>query len=1016
MDKAFNLAIILSAQDKASAIFSGITSKLESMGVISKDTAKKFESLANGTASGAEKMRYGAALAAGAVAASMVAIGVKSIKAAADFQTSTSVLVTSAGESTSKMAMVRQGMLNISTSTGTAIGELTGASGAMYQIESAGFHGAAGLELLKAAAQGAKAEGANVTKVADALSSALTDYHLPASDAATVTSQLVTAVGAGKSNFEAFTGSLHSVLPLAAALHEPLADILGALASMTVHGMSADQATQNLQHTLFKMQNPTTTMTGELAQLGIKSSDLAGMIGKKGLTGTLEDISSAIYSKLGPAGTVMLNAFNGNKIEAQDAMAMMSAMPASLQKIAEGYKNGSISIKGYRNDIKALPSSQANLLQQFVSLTNKSKGFNDVLKAGKNASQTYGQALQDATGDSTTMNTTLLLTGENAKYTANAVKSVGSASAEAGGNVKGWSYIQKNFNQQLSEAKNGLHNTSIALGSAFLPALTKVMSVIVKIITPIATWVSKNQALASILLGVVGGLAALVAVILTADAAFQKLKKAAEVMHLIKGAQEAWTVQSKLAAAAQWALNAAQAASPMTWIILAIIAFIAIMVILIVKVKPVREFFMKLWADLRKWFSEGVNWIKKHWELLVQIILGPLGIIIIAVIQNWTKIWSITKRVFTDIWHVIENVLHVIENIFKYTFLIVLGIVIEVFTAIYNAIKKPLAEAWAFITAILNAIAGFIKAILTFVLGIVVGVWNYIFKAVSGALNSIWGAIVMVWTNVYNFVVNIMNIIVSFLITRWNNLYANVSATLNMIWGAIRWVFRAIWSVIGGTMISIWSTIVNTWNTIYNDVSSIIGRVLNVVSGIWQSVVNVFKGAGSWLLNAGKSIVEGLVKGIEGAAGSVAKAAENVAKGAVKSAMHFLKINSPSKVFMAIGASTNEGFVKGITNTAATVSGATQKVAQSSVKAATNTVAQTASSVAASTPKIAGSTQQPEASHAMGNSNVNLTVKVGMYTGTTAETNQIAETIWQAMNRVANSHNVAFPSIGVLPN
>lgn len=530
-DSVQNVAIILSAQDKASAIFGGIADKLKGLGLVGDDSAKKIEGMGTSSDNAGKKMQLMGAIAAGAVVAGVAVIGAESLKAAAHFQTLTTTLVTTAGESEKNISKVRDGILTLSTQTGTSADKM---SAAMYIIESAGYHAADGLTILKAAAQGAKAENADLGKVADAVTSSLRDYHLPATKAADVTSQLVAAVGAGKSNFEQFTGALHSVLPVASAMHEPLSDILGSLASMTVHGMSADQATDNLSHTLLKMQSPTSQMTAELAQLGIKSSDLSDMVGKKGLSQTLEYISQTIFDKVGPAGKVMLNAFNGNKIQAADMMSMISAMPPQLQAMAKSWQTGAMSAGDFKATIKELPTDQANLMTQFVGLASKATGFSGALKSGINTSQSYSQALQAATGDSTTMKTALMLTGENAKYTADAVKAVGKAHAEAGNNVAGWAYIQKNFNQQQQQAKEALKNTSIAIGSALLPVATQLMGLITKIVTPVAAWIEQHKQLATIIMASIGGFALLTATLLTMSFAFGKIKDAFSFLSVFK--------------------------------------------------------------------------------------------------------------------------------------------------------------------------------------------------------------------------------------------------------------------------------------------------------------------------------------------------------------------------------------------------------------------------------------------------------------------------------------------------
>lgn len=43
------------------------------------------------------------------------------------------------------------------------------------------------------------------------------------------------------------------------AAHISLNEILGDLASMTLHGMSADQAAQNLAHSIRNLQSPTSS-------------------------------------------------------------------------------------------------------------------------------------------------------------------------------------------------------------------------------------------------------------------------------------------------------------------------------------------------------------------------------------------------------------------------------------------------------------------------------------------------------------------------------------------------------------------------------------------------------------------------------------------------------------------------------------------------------------------------------------------------------------------------------------
>lgn len=140
----------------------------------------------------------GAALAG--IAGAAVAVGGVSIKMASDFQTATTQLVTGAGESKKNIDMVRQGILSMAGEVAQTPMQL--AQG-MFLIESAGYHGAAGLQVLKAAAEGAATGGAQMSSVADALTTAMHDYNIPADHANQVTSALIETVASGKTHLEA---------------------------------------------------------------------------------------------------------------------------------------------------------------------------------------------------------------------------------------------------------------------------------------------------------------------------------------------------------------------------------------------------------------------------------------------------------------------------------------------------------------------------------------------------------------------------------------------------------------------------------------------------------------------------------------------------------------------------------------------------------------------------------------------------------------------------------------------
>jgi len=96
--------------------------------------------------------KFGLALAAIAVVAVATGLFVAA-KAAGDFQNKMTALKTGAGELQGNMALVSDGILKMAGQVGESAGAL---ADGMFMIESAGYHGAAGLQVLQAAAEGAR--------------------------------------------------------------------------------------------------------------------------------------------------------------------------------------------------------------------------------------------------------------------------------------------------------------------------------------------------------------------------------------------------------------------------------------------------------------------------------------------------------------------------------------------------------------------------------------------------------------------------------------------------------------------------------------------------------------------------------------------------------------------------------------------------------------------------------------------------------------------------------------------
>lgn len=423
-------------------------------------------------------------------AAGFAIAGASMLKMAGDFQQSTNVLVTAAGESTKNLALIRNGILDIARTTGTSWQQVTDG---MYVLEKAGYRGADALKVEKAAAEGAREEGAQLGTVTNALTSIMASYHLKAADAVTVTNEMKTAAGESKTTFENFAGSLSTVLPLASANKISFADVAGSLASLTQHGTSADEATQELANTIRNLSAPNGVAIKEMWQLGISSIDVQENLGKRGLAGTLEYLSSVVHSKVGPDGTLLLSVLNASKAAAADATIMFNKLGPAAKELAKGYINGSLAAGDYVKAIKDLPGAQNVLARQFKTTEDNARGFQQQLRNGLPLNQTATDALKKMTGGANGLNTTLQLTGESTKGTNERIARIAESAKAAGTDVQGWASTQKLFNVQLDMFKQSAEAVGIELGTKLLPVMSGV-----------AGWMAKNKGLT---IGMIAGFA-----------------------------------------------------------------------------------------------------------------------------------------------------------------------------------------------------------------------------------------------------------------------------------------------------------------------------------------------------------------------------------------------------------------------------------------------------------------------------------------------------------------------------
>jgi TP901 family phage tail tape measure protein len=114
-----------------------------------------------------------------------------------------------------------------------------------------------------------------------------------------------------------------------------------------------------------------------------------------------------------------------------------------------------------------------------------------------------------------------------------------------------------------------------------------------------------------------------------------------------------------------------------------------------------------------------------------------------------------------------------------------------------------------------------------------------------------------------------------------------------------------------------------------NRVESAFNAVISWFKRLPGMIINAVGDAGSWLYNAGKDIIGGLIRGIKDQISSAVDTIKNVGKSIISAARVVLDWHSPSKVFVEAGKSISEGMAIGIHRSAGAALGAMNSLSRS---------------------------------------------------------------------------------------
>lgn len=272
---------------------------------------------------------------------------------------------------------------------------------------------------------------------------------------------------------------------------------------------------------------------------------------------------------------------------------------------------------------------------------------------------------------------------------------------------------------------------------------------------------------------------------------------------------------------------------------------------------------------------------------------------------------------------------------------------LPVFTQLTGVIAGALGQALSAILPVVTAVVGMLGPILSTILTALLP----IITTLAGLFGQLVSAVVPLLAPILALIAPLVQL-VGAILTPLIQLFAALltpilqlvspiigllvpalQAIVNVLTVVIQWIVQAItWFVqlvtgnqqAGAQMQAVWKAVMgffggigqffaSIWNGIISGISGFIGQVVGFFQSIPAKIIAVFAGAGSWLLDVGRNMIQGLLDG----AGALLKNIGNFflsiipgwIVGPFKAA---LGIHSPSRVFMGLGENITQGLLNGV--------------------------------------------------------------------------------------------------------
>jgi len=222
----------------------------------------------------------------------LLAIGTAGIKMAVDLDKSMRNIQAFGGQTEEQIKDLSQTFKDMSLNAENGTQSAQQLADAFFNIQSAGFLGAEGMEVLSVSAKAATAGLTTTQKASEGIMTVLNAYSLTAEDATRVSDLLFTTIKLGVGTFEQLIPTLGDVVPLANAMGIQFDELSAAYVVMSKQGIAFNKAAVQQKAIMTQLLSPGEDLQKQMAALGFSSGQ--AMVDTLGFLGTLDALADSV--------------------------------------------------------------------------------------------------------------------------------------------------------------------------------------------------------------------------------------------------------------------------------------------------------------------------------------------------------------------------------------------------------------------------------------------------------------------------------------------------------------------------------------------------------------------------------------------------------------------------------------------------------------------------------------------------------------------------------------------------